>query len=93
MILGSQLGVATGSPIRAIQHDLAAVGISVRLTGQLDKATVDGVNKVLGEFDDPGIDPRLCTGNLSMHDIARNIRHVREAVHKVVGGVMTVAAG
>lgn len=90
MILGSPFGAPPASPIRAIQHDLVAIGLPVRLTGQLDKATVDGVNQVLSSWDDA---PAVLRKTLSMHDIARNIGLVRSTLHKAVGGAMTVAAG
>ena len=89
MILGAG-GGSGGSPIRGIQADLAKIGMPVRITGRLDAPTVDGINQVLGSWDDA---PLILRKKLSMHDIAQNIGLVRTTLHKAVGGAMSVAAG
>lgn len=91
MILGSGLGAATATPIRAIQQTLQHIGLGVHVTGRLDQATVDAINGVLGGWDDAP--PYLRTGKLSMHDIAAHLQDVSRYLRKAAGGAMNVAAG
>jgi hypothetical protein len=78
--------VAGGSPIRAIQTDLKKIGALARINGVLDANTVNGVNQVLGGWDDAP--PKLRTGKLSSHDIAANLPAVRKYLHAAVTGAL-----
>lgn len=85
MLQGS-LGSAGGSPIRTIQLTLVKMGIPVRPTGTLDQATVDALNGVFNGWDDAP--PKLRTGKLTAHDVARQLPLVTKLVKQAAGGAL-----
>lgn len=76
----------------SIQRDLVKMGIaSVRVTGQLDTATLGGINGVLGGWDDAPA--ALRTGQLTAHDVARQLPLVARYVRLAVHGALNIRAG
>ena len=75
---------AASSPIRSIQSTLRRMGLPVRVTGVIDPATVDGVNGVLGGWDDAP--PRLASGRLTAPEIRKLAVLVDRYIKKAAGG-------
>lgn len=83
----SLLGAAVG-PIKSIQLDLQKIGLPVQPTGVLDDPTVVAINGVFqGSVDVP---PKLATGNLTKHDIAKNLSVVARSLKVIVHGAMVL---
>lgn len=83
----SLFGAAAG-PIKSIQLDLKHLGIPLEPTGVLDDPTVTAINGVFaGSVDVP---PKLATGNLTKHDIAKNLPVVSRSLKVIVHGAMVL---
>lgn len=67
-----------------IQRALASIGIPVKPTGKIDRATVEGVNNVLRGWDDAP--PSLKKGELTSAGIARNLPAVSKAIKLALRG-------
>ena len=81
-------GAATGGPIKSIQLTLAKMGLPVHPTGVLDNPTVSAINGVFNGWDDAP--PALRTGQLTKHDIARQLPTVAKLVKQAAGGAMVL---
>lgn len=85
----SLLGLgAVAGPIKSIQLDLQKIGMAVQPTGVLDDPTVVAINGVFnGSVDVP---PKLATGALTKHDVAKNLPAVAHALKVIVSGAMVL---
>ncbi len=89
MITTVQLGASPS--VAALQRNLRAMGMPVRQTGVLDKATVASVNAIFAGWDDAP--PALASGRLTAHQIAMKLPAVSHYVALAAHGAMTVRAG
>lgn len=80
---GADFGAAS-SPVRSIQSSLRRMGMPVRVSGVIDAATVEGVNGVLGGWDDAP--PRLASGQLTAPEIKKLAPLVDRYIKKAAGG-------
>lgn len=70
--------------VKNIQRTLASIGIPVKQTGALDQETVDAINSIFKGWDDAP--SKLRGGNLTAHDIAKDIGAVARYINLATGG-------
>lgn len=79
---GDESGAA-GTGVKGMQRMLAGIGMAVRPTGAVDRATVDAINAVFAGWDDAP--PKLRGGNLTARQISSNLpavsRYLKLAIH------------
>lgn len=84
-------GLSGSTSVVSLQQHLRAMGMQVRPTGVLDKATVAAINAVFTGWDDAP--PKLATGRLTAHQISMQLPVVAKLVSLAAHGAMTIPAG